>query len=106
MMMRHGVMIVTTGRVRTGTRQEVSLHQRNTVKGEIGMIEICVTSSMAEMHTTGSKTGIKSVSVLNRSSTKKGTMTTMVLVTSNLTDSVLLKEGVMQQEESRRSPKT
>jgi hypothetical protein len=62
-------------RVHTGTRQAVSLHRRNAAEGEIGMTEICAISSM---------------SVLNRSS---------------LTDSILLRDGVMQ-EESRHSPKT
>jgi hypothetical protein len=104
-MMRHGVMIMTTSRVRTGTRQAVSLHRRNVAEGETGMTEICATSSMAEMHMTRSKTSVRSTSVLNRSSAKKGTMTTMVPIMTNLTDSVLLKEGVMQ-EESRCSPKT
>jgi hypothetical protein len=98
-------MIMTTGRVRTGTRQAVSLHWRNAVEGETGMTEICATSSAAEMHVAGSKTDLRSASVLNRSAMKKGTMITMVTITTNLTDSVLLKEGVMQ-EESRHSPKT
>jgi uncharacterized membrane protein len=99
-MMRHRVMIMTTGTVYTVTRQEVSLHQRNTAEGKTGMIKICATSSAAR-----SKTGIRSASISNRSSMKKGTMTTMVLITTNLTDSVLPKEGLMQ-EESGRSPKT
>jgi hypothetical protein len=69
------------------------------------MTQICVMSSTAEMHVTGSKTSVRSVSILNRSSAKKVTMTTMVPTTTNLTDNVLPKEGVMQ-EESRHSPKT
>jgi hypothetical protein len=32
---------------------------------------------------------------MNRSSTKKGTMTTMDPITTNLTDSILPKEGIM-----------
>jgi hypothetical protein len=104
-MMRHGVMIMTTDRVCTSTWQAVSLHWRNVVEGETGMTEIYTTSSTAEMHVAGSKTGVRSASVLNRSSVKKGTMTTMVPITTNLTDSVLLKEGVMQ-EEPRHSPNT
>jgi hypothetical protein len=47
-------------------------------KDETGMTEICVMPSTAEMHTVGSKTGIRSVSASNRSSVKKGTMTTTV----------------------------
>jgi hypothetical protein len=104
-MMRHMVMIMTTHRVCMGTRQAVSLHRRNADEGETGMTEICMMSSVAEMHVTRSKTGVRSVSVLNRSNTKQGTMTTMVPITTNLTNNILLKEGIMQ-EESRRSPKT
>jgi hypothetical protein len=104
-MMRHGVMITTTGRVRTGTQQAISLHQRNAVEGETGMTEIFATSSVAEMHMTGSKTGVRSTSILNRSYAQKGTMITMDPITTNLTDSILPKEGVMR-EESRHSLKT
>jgi hypothetical protein len=47
------------------------------------------------MYAAGLKTDVKSMSVLNRSSMKKGTVTTMVPITTNLTDNVLPKEGVM-----------
>jgi hypothetical protein len=67
--------------------------------------EICVTSSAAEMHTVGSKTSIRSVSASNRSSVKKGTMITIVPIMTNLSDSVLLKGGAMQ-EESKSFPMT
>jgi hypothetical protein len=77
-------------RVHTGIWQAISLHRRNAAEGETGMTEICAISSM---------------SVMNRSSVKKGTMTTMVPITTNLTDSVLLRDGIMQ-EELRHSPKT
>jgi hypothetical protein len=60
---------------------------------------------MAEMHVARSKTGIRSVSILNRSSVKKGTMTTMDPIMKNLIDSVHLKDGIMH-EVSRHSPKT
>jgi hypothetical protein len=69
------------------------------------MTEICMTSSTAEMHVARSRTDIRSVSVLNRSSVKKGTMTTMDPIMKNLIDSVLLKDGIMH-EVSRHSPKT
>jgi hypothetical protein len=75
------------------------------VEGEIGMTKNCMMSSAAEMHTARLKTGIRSVNILNRSSVKKETMTTMAPITTNLTDSVLPKEGIIQ-EESRHSPKT
>jgi hypothetical protein len=93
-MMRHGVMIMTTERVCTGTREAVSLHCRNAAESETGMIEICTMSS-----------DVWSTSILNRSRVKKGTMTTMHPITTNLTDSVLSKEGIIQ-EELRHSAKT
>jgi hypothetical protein len=74
--MKHRVMSMTTDRVHMVTRQAVSLDQRNKVEDETGMTEICVT--------------------LNKSSVKKGTMTTIVPITTNLTDGVLLKGGAMQ----------
>jgi hypothetical protein len=98
-------MIMTVGRVHSKSRQAVSLHQSNAAEGETGMTEICMMSSTTEMHVAGSKISIRSMSVFNRSSAKKGTMTTMVPIATNLTDSILPKEGVMQ-DESRRSPKT
>jgi hypothetical protein len=104
-MTRHEVMIMTTGRVRMGTQQAISLHRRNTTEGETGMTVICATSSAVEMHTSGSKTGVRSMSILNGSNVKKGAMTTMVPITTNITDIILPKEGVMQGE-LRRSPKT
>jgi hypothetical protein len=94
-------MSLTTGRVRTGTRQAVSLHRRNVVEDETRMIKICMMSSAVEMHVIGSKTGVRSISALNRSSVKKGTTTTMVPITTNHTDSILPKGGGAMQEESR-----
>jgi hypothetical protein len=55
------------------------------------MTEICVMSSAVEMHVAGSKTDVKSTSTSNKGSVKKGTMTTMVPITTNLIDSVLPK---------------
>jgi hypothetical protein len=88
-----------------GTRLAVSLHRRNTAEDKTGMTEICVTSSATEMHAAELKTGIKSASTLNRSSVKKWTMTTTTPITINLTDSVLSKEGAMQ-DESKLFPTT
>jgi hypothetical protein len=102
MMMKHGVMSLTIGRVLMGTQQAVSLHRRNAAEDENGMIKICAMSSVAEMHEAGLKTSVRS---LKRSSVKKGTMTTTVPITTNLTDSVLTKGGAMQ-EESRLFPTT
>jgi hypothetical protein len=52
MRMKHKVMSLTTGRVRTVTQQTVSHHRRNVTKDETGMIEICMTSSMAKINVT------------------------------------------------------
>jgi hypothetical protein len=93
-----------SGRVLMGTRQAISLHWRNASEDETGMTEICVTSSTTEMHVTGLKTSARSVSALNWSSVKKGTMTTTVLITTNLIVIVLSKGGTMQ-EESRLFPR-
>jgi hypothetical protein len=98
-------MIMTTDRVHTATWQAVSLPQRNMVEGENGMTKNCTMSSAAEMHMAGLKTDIRSMNILNRSSVKKETMTNMAPITTNLTDSVLPKEGIIQ-EESRHPPKT
>jgi hypothetical protein len=89
MMMKHGVMSLTTGRVSTWTWQAVSLHWRNATEDETEMIESCATSSATKMHVARSKISVRSMSALNRSSMKKGTMTTMVPIMTNLTDSIL-----------------
>jgi hypothetical protein len=104
-MMKHGVTSMTTIRVLAGTRQAVSLHRRNAVEDETGMTKICATLFTIEMHATRLKTGIRNTSALNRSIVKKGTMTTTVPITTNLTDNVFPKGGAMQ-EESRLFPTT
>jgi hypothetical protein len=76
----------------------VSLHQRNVAEDETWMPEIFSTSSMVEMHTTRLKTDARSTSALKRRSVKKGTMTTTVPIMINLTNSILPKEGAMQEE--------
>jgi hypothetical protein len=87
--MKHKVTSMATGRVSMGPQLVVSLHQRNTAEDETGMTEICVTSSTAEMHAAILKIGTRSASTLNRSSMKKGTMTTTIPIMIDLTDSVL-----------------
>jgi hypothetical protein len=67
-------------------------------EGETGMTEICVMSSTVEMHTAGLKTDV-------RSDVKRGTMITMVPIMTNLTGSVPLRKGAMQ-EESKPFPMT
>jgi hypothetical protein len=96
--MKHGVMSMTTGKVLTGSRLVVSLHRRNTAKDETGMTEICAMPSTTEMHTAVLKIDMRSVSTLNRSNVKKGTMTTVVPIMPNLTDNVLPKESTMHKE--------
>jgi hypothetical protein len=103
--MKHRVMSLTTSRVHMWNRQAISLPRRSTDEDETGMIEICTISSTIEMHAARSKISIRSVSTLSRSSVKKGTMSTMVPIMTNLTNSVLLKGGAMQ-EESRLFPMT
>jgi hypothetical protein len=98
MMMKHGVMSLTTGRVHMGTQLAVSLHQRNMAEGETKMIEICVMSSVVKMHVVGLKTSVSSASALNKSNVKTGTIITMVPNMTNLTDSIPQKEGAMQEE--------
>jgi hypothetical protein len=71
----------------------LSLHRWNAAEDETGMTEICMMSSAVEMHVAKLKTGIKSASALNKSSVKKVTMTTTVLIMTNLTDSILPKGG-------------
>jgi hypothetical protein len=90
-MPKHGATSLTTGGVRTGTWQSVSLHRRNAAEDETGMTKIFTMSSVAMMHEAGSKTGIRSMSALNRRSVKMRTMTSMVPIMTNLTDSVLPK---------------
>jgi hypothetical protein len=103
--MKHGFMSMTTDIVPMGTRLALSLHRRNAAENETEMTEICTTSSTVEMQVAGLKTDARSTSALNRSSVKKGTMTTTVPITINLTDSILPKEGVTQ-EESKLFPTT
>jgi hypothetical protein len=91
---------LTTDRVRVGTRLVVSLHRRNMAEGETGMTETSMMLSTTAMHTTGSKTGVRSVSALNRSDAKRETITIMVPIMTNLTDSTLPKEGAMQEEKA------
>jgi hypothetical protein len=90
-MMKHGVTSLTTDKVLMGTQQVVSLHRRNVVEDGTRMTEICMMSSVVEMHMAGLKTGARNMSALNRSSVKKGTTTTMVPITTNLTNNVLPK---------------
>jgi hypothetical protein len=66
MMMKYGVMSLTTNRVCVRTQPVVSLHQRNMANGGIRMSQICVMSSATEMHLTELITGIRSVSTLRK----------------------------------------
>jgi hypothetical protein len=63
----------------------------NLTRDEIRMTEICMMSSVVEVHAARLKIGARSMSALNKSSVKKGTMATTVPITTNFTDSVLPK---------------
>jgi hypothetical protein len=104
-MMKHRVMSLTTSRVRMRTQLVASLHQRNAAEGETRMTEICTTSSATMMHVAKSKTGIRSVSTLNRSDRKKGTMINMVSTLTNLTDSILPKRSDRKKGRNARGVK-
>jgi hypothetical protein len=94
-MMKHGDMSLNTGRVLTGTSQAVSLHRRNMAEDETWMTGICATSSAVEMHVAELKTDTRGTSALNRISVKKGTIATMVPITTNLRSP---NRGAMQEE--------
>jgi hypothetical protein len=85
--METGVTKMTTGRVPTGTWPAASLHWRGMPEGIPETTVTCTTSSAVEMHVVRLKTGAESGSVM--SSAMIGTMTIMVLFTTNLTDSAL-----------------
>jgi hypothetical protein len=82
-MTKHKVTSLTTHRVHVGTRQAVSLHQRNAAEDETEMTEICAMSYVVEMHAAGSKTDVRSMSTLNRRSMKKGTITVAPTIYKN-----------------------
>jgi hypothetical protein len=67
-MTKHGVMSLTTGKVLTGTQQAVSLHRRNATEDKNRMTEICVMSSMAEMH--AARNIMLTISILSESEQK------------------------------------
>jgi hypothetical protein len=102
--MKHEVMSLTTDRVSTGTQQAASLHWRNVAEDKTRITEICVMSVAVERYVARSKTSIRSASAMNRCSTKKGIMITMVPIVTNLTDSILPKGRTV--EESRAFPMT
>jgi hypothetical protein len=83
-----------TGRVPMGTRPVASLHWRSVAKSVVETTVTYATSFEAEMHAAGSKT-----------CTEIGSMITMGSTMSGLIDSVLLKEGTIQ-EVSRPIPET
>jgi hypothetical protein len=82
-MTKNKVTSLTTRRVHVGTRQAVSLHQRNAAEDETEMTEICAMSYVVEMHVAGSKIDVRSMSTLNRRSMKKGTITVTPTIYKN-----------------------
>jgi hypothetical protein len=85
------VRILTTDRICVGTQPAVSLHRRSVAEGEIGMTEICATSSTTEMHAVESKISVKSKSASCSNDATRGTMITMVPSKTNLQDNTPLK---------------
>jgi hypothetical protein len=81
------VMMVTTGRVFTGTRPAASLHMRSAAEDAAETTMINVTSSKREMHAAESKASAEIRSVKSKNNVRKGTMIIMVLTTANLTGS-------------------
>jgi hypothetical protein len=79
-----GAMMMTTGRVLTGTRLAASLHRRSAAEDATETTMTYMTSSTIEMHTTELKSGIKIGSVRSKNNAMKGTMITMVLTMINL----------------------
>jgi hypothetical protein len=98
MTVKYRITSLTTNRVHMGTQLAISLHQRNAAEGGIGMTEICVTSSTAEMHVIGLTTGARSVSAWSKNDMMRGTMIIMVPSMTNLTNRAPLKEGTTQEE--------
>jgi hypothetical protein len=70
------------------TQPAASLPWRSTIEDEIGTIGTSEMLSAIEMHMTELKTGGKSESALSKNEAMKGTMTTMVLTTISLTDTI------------------
>jgi hypothetical protein len=88
--------VVTGGRVRTlttirahaGTQPAASLPRRSAAENGIRTTWTYVMLSTTEMHTTGLKTGAKSETASRKIGTMKGTMTTMVLTTISLSNTI------------------
>jgi hypothetical protein len=70
------------------TQPAASLPWRSAIEDEIGTIGTSEMLSAIEMHMTELKTGVKSESALSKNEAMKGTMTTMVLTTISLTDTI------------------
>jgi hypothetical protein len=70
------------------TQPAASLPWRSVIEDEIGTIGTSEMLSAIEMHMTELKTGGKSESALSKNEAMKGTMTTMVLTTISLTDTI------------------
>jgi hypothetical protein len=90
---KYGVMSLTTDRVHMGTRPAVSLHRRNATEGGIGISEICVAPSAAEMHAIELTTDTRRVSALSKNDVMRGTMPIMLPFMTNLTDSATHEES-------------
>jgi hypothetical protein len=89
-----GVMMMTTGRVLMGTHPVASLHQRSAAKEAIEIITTYTMSSTVEMHVAELKTSAKIRSMKSENNAMKGTMITMVLTMTNLTESCHQKRDI------------
>jgi hypothetical protein len=87
------------------TQPVASLHQRTAAESVMETTATYVTSSIEEMHATGSKADMERGSMTSRNNIMRGTMITMAPTMTNLTNSVLLNE-VTCQEVSRPIPET
>jgi methyl coenzyme M reductase subunit C len=98
-------MMMITKRVLMGTQPAASLHWRSTAEEATKTTVTYVTSSAGGMHTAKLKIGVEIRSVKSKNSAMKGTMITMVLITTNLTGSDHQKRGISQ-EASRHTVET
>jgi hypothetical protein len=82
-----GVMMMTTRRVLMGTQPVASLHRRSMAEEGIETITTYTMSYAVEMHVAELKIGAKIRSMKSKNSAMKGTMITMVLNMTNLSES-------------------
>jgi hypothetical protein len=87
-------MMMTTGKVLMGTRPTASLRWRSATEDATEMTVTYVTSSAAEIHMAGSRTGAETESMTRSSDVTKGTMTIMVPIMISPTGIILQVEDI------------